>query len=457
MKKFALGRNIKYGVGSSVIALLLIIILIFVNLGVESLSHRFPLKADLTTEKLYHLSDYTKNVLHALNKPVNIYAIYNLSNTNDGILEILYRYQRESEQVHVQVVDSQNNPEFSVKYSDQAAALTEGSIVFDCEGTYQVVSESDLTNYSAYTQTATSLYAENKFTQAIEFVAAGVKKKVYTVSGHGEDNGYQMNAVLLQAGYEREEISLMSGAVPEDATLLMILAPKRDFQPAEISVLDAYLSAGGGLFITLDAAVKTLDTLEGFLAEWGITTAEEIVYEGDQSKVAFNTPMTFYATGAGHIITGDIFTNKLLVLVANTKPIYVSAVSGVDTRSIISTSEKGFVRELTDINGEGIQKGTVAVAAAAQRENGKIVIYGSDKYFVDEIFSEPAIADKDLFLNSLGWVSGEQNTGIRPKSLTSDTLMLSYMQTVVIMIIVCLIPVIILVMGIVVWMRRRRT
>ncbi len=451
-----MNKNRKYGLAATLFSLLLIIIIILVNMGVDLLAQRYPLKADLTRNSIYKLSDYTKNMLKDLNKDVTIYAFYSKAYENDSILEILYRYQRESDRIHLQVVSPEENPALSLKYDESNAGLNSGTIIFDCEGKFTTVTEDEMSNYSLYLGYETELYAEEKFTESIVYVTSDLTKKVYTVAGHGEDNAYEMRNVLSQYGYTREEISLQDG-IPEDASILMILAPLKDYSDTEIEVLDQYLNAGGSLFVAFEPSAKGLDHLTGYLSEWGITTTDEFALEGDTDKIAFNSSLMFYATGAGHPLTGDIFNNQYLVLVANTKPVYTQSVSGVTVRSIMSTSENGYVISVdTAEDGEPVQKGTVSIAATAEKENGKIAVFGSNLYFVDSLFNESDLANKELFLNALDWLNNSKvNTGIRPKSLESSILTLSESQTNMVIVVVVALPILILAFGVYVWLRRR--
>lgn len=451
-----MNKNKKYGIGLTLFSLLLIAIIIVVNYGVDMLAERYPLKADLTRNGIYKLSDYTKNLLHDLDKDVSVYAFYSESGKNDQILEILYRYQRESSHIQLQVVSPEENPALSLKYDESNQGLNEGTIIFDCDGKFTTVTENDMSNYSAYLGYETELYAEEKFTESIVYVTSDVVKKVYTVTGHGEDNGYEMRNVLSQYGYSKTEISLADG-IPSDASLLMILAPVRDFSEADISVLDTYLKQGGGLFIAYEPSAKGLDTLNGYLSEWGIEATDEFALEGDANRIAFNTSLMFYATGSTHPISSGIFSNNYLVLVSNTKPVYPKEVSGVTSRAIMTTSEKGYVVSADDVeNGKPELKGAVPIAATAEKDDGKIAVFGSDLYFVDALFNEADLANKELFLNSLDWLSGSAvNTGIRPKSLDASVLTMTKAQSNTVIGIVIAIPLIIIAFGVYVWIRRR--
>ena len=200
-----------------------------------------------------------------------------------------------------------------------------------------------------------------------------------------------------------------------------------------------------------------MDTLNVYLSEWGIEATDEFALEGDANRIAFNTSLMFYATGSTHPISSGIFSNNYLVLVSNTKPVYPKEVSGVTSRAIMTTSEKGYVVSADDVeNGKPELKGAVPIAATAEKDNGKIAVFGSNLYFVDALFNEADLANKELFLNSLDWLSGSAvNTGIRPKSLDASVLTMTKAQANTVIGIVIAIPLIIIAFGVYVWIRRR--
>lgn len=449
-------KNKKYGLLSTLFSLILIAIIILINSGVDNLATRFPLKADLTQNKIYKISDYTKNILKELDKDVKVYAFYDSKSVNSSILEILYRYQRESNHIKLEVVAPSENPALSLKYDSTNDGLRTGTIIFDCNGKFTTVTENDMSNYSSYLGYETELYVEEKFTEAIIYVTSDIKKKVYTVSGHGEDDGYEMRNVLSQYGYEREEIALVNG-IPQDTSVLMILAPIRDYSDTEIEILDKFLESGGRLFVAFEPSAKGLNNLTGYLEEWGLEVPDEFALEGDANKIAFNTSLMFYATGNGHSLAGDIFSNKYLVLVANTKPVNCLDIDGIATREIMSTSEKGYVVSASDAEqGTPVLKGSVSIAATAEKGDGKIAVFGSNLYFVDSLFLESDLANKELFLNSLEWLNNQKvNTGIRPKSLNATLLTISESQSKMIIGVVVALPILIIAFGIYVWIKRR--
>lgn len=110
------------------------------------------------------------------------------------------------------------------------------------------------------------------------------KRKAYVMVGHGELNdpdsiptskkglnewGTSMfKKQIGELNYEIKDLGLIDLAkdVPEDATIVFLLAPTRPLEPAEWEALDRYLDRGGRLLVALDPGAEgTLGALEGKL------------------------------------------------------------------------------------------------------------------------------------------------------------------------------------------------
>jgi hypothetical protein len=111
------------------------------------------------------------------------------------------------------------------------------------------------------------------------------KRTAYITVGHGELNDYdsvppdRKNKVherrttafkrrLGELNYDIKELGLMDLAnqVPDDATVVIMLAPSQPFTPEELNSLDRYLEKGGHLLAALDPDDDaTLGPLEGRL------------------------------------------------------------------------------------------------------------------------------------------------------------------------------------------------
>ncbi|HEY5936149.1 MAG TPA: Gldg family protein [Kofleriaceae bacterium] len=110
------------------------------------------------------------------------------------------------------------------------------------------------------------------------------KRKAYVMTGHGELNdpdsippakkginewGTTMfKKQIGELNYEIKELGLidLSKDVPEDATMVFLLAPTKPLLPAEWEALDRYLDRGGRLLVALDPGAEgSLGALEGKL------------------------------------------------------------------------------------------------------------------------------------------------------------------------------------------------
>jgi hypothetical protein len=92
-------------------------------------------------------------------------------------------------------------------------------------------------------------------------------KVAYFTIGHGErtanpidetDKRYTiktLHAVVTDQNFEPKEIGLAQGLaheIPDDASVVLIIGPTREFEPAEIAALNRYLDKNGRLLIALD-------------------------------------------------------------------------------------------------------------------------------------------------------------------------------------------------------------
>lgn len=111
------------------------------------------------------------------------------------------------------------------------------------------------------------------------------KRKVYLTTGHGEINDYDSVSPALAGQVQKRDINeakrrlgslnydvkdlnfvdLIQG-VPDDATIVMVLAPSQPLSDDEIAALDRYLVKGGRLLFALDPRGQgSLGRLEGRL------------------------------------------------------------------------------------------------------------------------------------------------------------------------------------------------
>ncbi|MBL4685532.1 MAG: Gldg family protein, partial [Nannocystaceae bacterium] len=121
------------------------------------------------------------------------------------------------------------------------------------------------------------------------------ERVAYMTTGHGEidwsgqDEQISLRAfrrALIDLGFKVKGLSVQQGLgekVPDDADVVMIIGPRKQFHDAEVSALRDYMNQGGSLFIAMPAKLSVegqppvADPLDGLLAEMGVRRGDGIL------------------------------------------------------------------------------------------------------------------------------------------------------------------------------------
>ena len=474
IRRFFSANKMKYGANAAVLTVAVIAILITINL----IAAQFPMRKDLTKNQIFSFSEQTENILDEIEQPIHIYALYGQGQESPFVMEILERYNRYSRNIQIEVVDPVKNPGFVSRYDQEGRGISNGSFIVENPETerFRVIRSFDLVDYSHGSQSADSLVAEQRFTSAIMYVSTEKTPTVYFVEGHGQTNLSGIHAELERENYDLKTLNLVTEDIPEDADVLIIAAPTRDFGADEINEkLDQYFNVGGRAIFLFDPSRQELPILEDYLREWGIALNRDVVVEGNTNRF-FRAPTFLVPLVQSHEITGVIRSNNLMMLMPNTTSIDVlfDESDAINVNSLLKTSNNSWGK--TDLESIAIEKedgdiqGPLDIAVAITRPNyderdnyrpleeTKIVVVGNASFLGHEVLGFTGHANVDFFMNTLNWMQDEETRiSIRPKSLrpermniTSYSQMLTYAALVVIVI-----PLIIFILGGVVWLRRR--
>lgn len=159
------------------------------------------------------------------------------------------------------------------------------------------VSYEDIYEYSYssdYSSYDVSFAGESSLTSAIDYVLSDTLPKLYTLTGHGEDDlSTSFQSAVEQQNIEVADLSLLTEeSVPEDADCLLINGPDSDLSQDEAEAIQAYLDTGGDLIVLTDPAQdgQDLTNLEALMGEYGMTANDGVVIEGDTANYALGAP-----------------------------------------------------------------------------------------------------------------------------------------------------------------------
>jgi hypothetical protein len=219
--------SLKYGSLSIVSIIVVIVIAVLVNLTMLKLD----IKVDITPNKIYSISDKSKDIIKNLKKDVTIYGLFDegsipndVSNsigyqTYKKAVEILDQYKKLSSKITVKYIDPDKEPAIMTELDPNGTkALQKGEFVFVCGKNITKVSTNDLQasyqNQEDEMLLTNFLTAEYSFTSSIKRVAAEKAPTVYFTEGHQEAQyDAQLKYIkqtLESASFETKSISLMS-------------------------------------------------------------------------------------------------------------------------------------------------------------------------------------------------------------------------------------------------------
>lgn len=460
-------KKIRRGVFNSSFVVIGLAIVVAVNVFANELPEKAK-SVDLTSQNLYTLTDDSVNLVKDLKQDVTLYVLSSEKSADDTVARTLSNYEDASSHIKVEYIDPAVSPNFYASYTDTAPS--DGSIIVVCGNTSKVVSSSDLyqydIDYSTYTQTKSAYDGEGQLTSAISYVTSEDLPKVYTITGHGEtalDDTFK--SALEKMNISVEDLTLLQEeAIPEDAAAVIINGPTSDFSADDATKISTYLAGGGKLIVTT-AYNKTEDTpnFDGILSAYDIQVTNGLVMDSDSSHY-YQYPFYLLPDVASATQTSKV-SNYVFMPYAQ-----ALANAGVHTDTItwtdlLTTSDNAYVK--TDISNittfekeSGDQSGKFTLAAnVTDSESGAdITVVASVLAFSNDADSIVSGQNLALFKGIAStFASSDSAVSIDAKPYTYTTL--SVNQSVTIMsetLLVMVLPVALIVIGIVIWYRRRR-
>ena len=165
------------GTKTAILVVALVAIFMALNLGMQKLNLT-PL--DFTQEKLYTLTDESKEKVKNIDKTINIYFVgYTDSDSN---LDLAKQYNKVNDKITAEAVDANNRPDLTQKYGIESGSQ---GIIVECGEKSKVLTSQDLVSYDTSTYETVSV-AEQKLTGAIVSVSTDKVPKVYFLEGYSD-------------------------------------------------------------------------------------------------------------------------------------------------------------------------------------------------------------------------------------------------------------------------------
>ena len=366
---FARRRQTRYGAVATSGILLALGIVVAVNYILSRQNVRW----DLTAGGQYSLSDQTRRVLESLEAPINV-LVFDRPQEFPRFRDRLGEYEYVSSQVTVEYVDIDGSPARARQYDVQSY----GTIVFEHEGRIERVISS----------------SEQELTNGLIKAVEGEERTVYFVQGHGERDpasGERDGYSALVEALERDNLAVetvvlaQTGAVPDDATVLVIAGPETDVLPAEADLLREWLDGGGKLLLLLDppetAGEPGAPNLVALAADWGMEIGTDVVLDasGLGQLLGTDASVPVAASYPPHAITDRFNLLTAFPLARSVRPV-AGGVDGRIAEAFVETSPRSWAEhDLSELAG-----GEVALDEAAGDVPGPVPIAAAVSLVIDD-------------------------------------------------------------------------
>ena len=439
----------------------------------------------------------------------------NYSAYNKQAVELLKNYCKMNHHISYRFVDIDSNPDVIKNYSDTISAF---DIIFETDSVVdgetvkrtrklgmvdlltfndQLVTQLSQSGYSIemlreqagndmnllayYGSYVESSNAEQAFTSALMTVTDPNPVDVCFLTGRSEvkDLISGGSPLLVANGYNVSEIDITKEDIPEGTDIAVIGAPTVDYLPEEVQKVSDYMNNGGELgkqliYIASYSQDKT-PNLDEFLAEYGLEIGEGVICE-NYGENYINYPFVTVAGELSDNFSQDILSKDLVISSMYTRPVNTlfDEQNMVTTEKYVQSTGNAYTAELeynenniqvpTDTLTRGQQcyfaigsKAKFADDGSGDTTYSNLLCFGSEYLLQSNIMSAEQYGNSEYFFSVLNGITHKTDgVFIKPKTIKGTAFDIDQSKKSVLMwTFIVIIPVAVLIVGLVVWLRRK--
>ena len=442
---------------------------------------------DLTSNKIFEVSDQTIDYLKGLDKKVTVTVLAkeeDFSGTNtyyNQANEVIQKYAKYTSNITIEYLDLYANPDFVQKYPKDT--LYQGYIIVACGDRHQVLTPYNLfntkTDSSSGSTYITSSKAEQALTSAVMNVTNANPPTAVVLTGYGVTDVSAYTDTLKTNGYIIEETDLLTGEIDQDADMLILAAPLTDLSEEVLKKLDTYLDNNGdfgkNLLYFASASQPKLPNLEEFLKEWGIIVGAGYLVETDSAKTYVMGPTYTTQQYGDETYTEKLNSTNYPVLMFASRPLSSAfgesgTSSNRSTTVLLSTYDTSAIvpsnldsdSDWTLADAETDSYATAMIGQRMRYEQltpltSRVIVFGSVESVDSSFLSYTALNNGDYVVNLANTVCGKDDgISIVSKTVGAKNLGITEKQSNVIGgFFEFVVPILVLIAGAVIWLRRR--
>ncbi len=458
------GRSTRFGLYSLTTVILVLGIVGTVNF----LGNRYQKKWDLTKNQLHTFSDQTTQTVKSLDQNLTAVLFTDIEG-RERLRPLLDQMKAVNPKITVEYVDPTSNP----SRAKQAGIKRMNTLWIEYGERNSRIEDP----------------TEEKVTNELIKIARKDSYMVCNIEGHAErsleskeaDGISGVKEGLEGLAYKTKTVQLaQEGKVPPDCTTLIVAGSSKGFLPQEIKLLSDYLDRGGRMVLALDLNVEGKEFTPELIAlsqKWAVNAKPALIVDPLSKLLGVDAAVPIIPQfDTTHAITKDFkkdvrnancffpFTRPLETTKEIPAGLTATAIAQTSPQSWAEFDLKSLASGRVKFDDGADQKGPVAVAIAVSgKKEGttaiqetRLVVFGTSLFAANN-YARLGL-NQDLFLNAVSWtLADDKNISIRTKEddpgkveLTQEAGLIIFWVSVV------LAPMAFIVLGIVVWVRRRK-
>lgn len=279
MKKTQSGtvhNRLKYGGISTLMLCLILFLLVALNIAAEVLERKNGWRVDYSFNTAMTTGEQTEKILKDIPYPVHIFALFNKSEEDGQLIELLNRYAILCDKVTWEKTSPDLNPALLSRFGSETEPVTSNSLIVWCEttGRWKILDYEDFLslslNYDEGVYEIGGLTYESSITGAIVHVTQDRVPRIIMIQGHGELDADAVSALeeLFTANHYdviRGELTDPELAPDPENDLLVFMSPVRDLMETEMAAVTDFAGHGGSILFTCDYS-DPLEKMPNYLA-----------------------------------------------------------------------------------------------------------------------------------------------------------------------------------------------
>ena len=465
-------KNISMGAYSSGLIIIVLAVSVFANLLVNELPDKYT-NFDITSQKLYSLSDTTKEFTQNLTDDINIYVLQDEKNKDEVLDSTLKKYEALSKHIKVTYKNPVKSPNFYKQYSSGDISLN--SVIVEGQKRYKVIDYSDIyetdVDPSTYQENTTGYDGEGQITSALDYVTREDMPKAYAIEGHDEqalDSGFQ--SAIEKQNITIDSLNLLNvDKIPQDAEFVMVMAPKSDFSEEDANKVIEYAKNGGKLFATtalVENIEKSMPNFQKILDCYNTKIVNGTIIETDANHY-YQDPTYLLPDVQDTFLTDGVYQKKYAFM-PYAQGITVDENDDVTLISLLKTTDSAYSK-IDLSNAQSLEKtmedqsGPFDVGVYVKKTYGdkeaSLFLFSSINFFTDKADKMVANANLKIFTNCISeYIKSTESAIVIPsKSYTEETLTISSGYALGFgLLLAVILPITLMVIGLVVWLNRRK-